>query len=970
MSALRFGLLGPLQVHSPAGRLPVRAGKQRVVLASLLLQANKTVSIDQLTENLWSEVPVRTARATVHQYVMRLRQCLGEPELIRTVPDAYVIELPPDQVDLNEFDELVRRGREHGAQGNLVAESCLLRQATELWRGTPLSDVPSDALQLAEASRLSERFLQTVERRIAVDLQLAREHEVIAELRTLTVENPLREPFWYQLIAALYRTGRQGEALESYQAVSRLMNEELGVSPGQELRDLHETILHGRELVLPGDPAPVAVPEAPAHVPQQLPAIDTRFIGRSSEIDALVAALRRRPELAGPLVVAVHGPGGVGKSALAVRAAHAVADNYPDGQIYIDLQGATPGLEKVATDEAICRFLRAIAGQNVILPTDASELAAMLRTETTSRRILFLLDNAEHGPELASLLPAGAGCAVLITSRQPVPSVAATEFRAAPLSTPEALDLLTAILSADRVAGEHDSALELIQYCGHNPLSLRIVAARLAASPELAIRHTAQRLKAGHWRDFGIEADSVRSSLEVSYLDLADRARQPDGDRHRAAEGFRMIGLLQAPEITAPVLGALLDVPIPESVATLEQLAELHLIEAAGAPARFRMHDLLRLYSRDLSREHDSHEDRELALKRAFEWYVTAIAEVSRALNGNRWEHLSRTTDSILDLSTTLDATAWLDLELPNVSALAQQLPRSFREPLCRLVPMIAQQFQKRGRWREIETLIRLAIPAAAQIGDRRAEAMMLANLSACNWRARRFAEAEQNLQDSYSIRQSLGDSVLIGRGLHNLAWFYQRTGRLPEAIEHYERSLELVYDETEPAWRGSVLHNMGEALAEAADYSRAQECLERSLRIRRQCDDANGTALTLVALGRLYAHQGSYDLAFTALDAGIETCRDIGNREDEWCALLVRAELLRRTGDLPAAQAAVTQSLAISRTVANDYGEAAGQRQLARILSELGQAPAANQSQARSAELFAQLTAPVDTALEAFLTV
>ncbi|WP_238161270.1 BTAD domain-containing putative transcriptional regulator [Kribbella antibiotica] len=872
---------------------------------------------------------------------------------------------------MNEFNTIVRRGRHHGSHGDLAAESYLLRQATELWRGKPLSDVPSDSLQLTEASRLSELLLQTVERRIDLDLRLARDHETIAELRTLTAENPLREPFWYQLMAALYRTGRQGEALEAYQSISLLMDEELGISPGHQLSALHDTILNGRDLVLPNQPTVVATLKAPPTVrsPQQLPPVDTRFIGRAAELDALVAALDEGVQLASPTVVALHGPGGIGKSALAIRAGHAVASQYPDGQIYIDLQGASPGLEQVSVGDALSRILRAICGYDVTLPAAEGELAAMLRTETTDRRILILLDNAATDDQLATLLPAGSGCAVVITSRQPITTFSCTAFRATPLSAPEAIDLLSAILGADRVAGEQGSALDLVQYCGHNPLSLRVVAARLAASPELTIRHTAQRLKAGHWRDLGIEDDSVRSSLEISYLDLVERARQPSTGEHHAAEGFRMIGLLQTPEVTAPLLGALLDITVPASVATLGQLAELHLIEAAAAPGRFRMHDLLRLYSRDLAREHDSNEDCELALKRAFEWYATAVAEVSRSLDGNRFERLSATTDSILDLSTRLDATAWLDHELPNLSALAQQLPDSFREPLCRLIPMIVRQFQKRGRWREIEALIRLALPAAIQLGDQRTEATLLAGLSSCNWRANRFAEAEENLRQSATIRQSIGDPALAGLALHNLAWFYQRTGRLTEAIPYYTQSLELIDHQAEPAWFGSLLHNMGEALSEAGEYSRAQDCLERSLTVRRQCNDANGSGITLVALGRLHAHQGNYQLALTTLEAGLEVCRDLGNREDEWVALLIRSEVLRRTGQLLAAQAAVAQALAISRTVANAHGEAAGHRQLARVLTDLGQTPAAHQAQARSADLFAHLTTPIDTTLEAFLT-
>jgi DNA-binding SARP family transcriptional activator len=266
-SELRFGLLGPLQVRGAAGSGPLRAGKHRVILASLLLQANRAVSIDELIERLWGDSPVGTARATVHQYVMRLRQTLDQPDLIHTVPDAYLIEVPPESVDLHRFDELVRRGQQLCAADNLAEGSRNLHEALSLWRGAALADIPSVSLQLTEVPRLTEQRLHVTERRLDVELRLRRDAEVIAELRMLTSEHPLRERFWYQLITALYRCGRQADALEAYQAVWRVMNDELGVAPGYQLRDLQEAIIAGREIEVGRSTADTALVVASATTP-------------------------------------------------------------------------------------------------------------------------------------------------------------------------------------------------------------------------------------------------------------------------------------------------------------------------------------------------------------------------------------------------------------------------------------------------------------------------------------------------------------------------------------------------------------------------------------------------------------------------------------------------------------------------------------------------------------------------------
>jgi tetratricopeptide (TPR) repeat protein len=765
------------------------------------------------------------------------------------------------------------------------------------------------------------------------------------------------------------------------------MNDELGVAPGYQLRDLQEAIIAGREIEVGRSTADTALVVASAttpgtnllvqtdrQIPRQLPPDNGSFVGRNDELETLIATLNYGNKTGhAPVIVALHGPGGIGKSALAIRAAHVVSNGYPDGQLYVDLQGASPGLDRLAPVDVLGRFLRAHGAPVADLPANEAELAGRFRTQLADRRVLILLDNAATVEQLIPLLPASSGCAVLVTSRRQLVTLPAVHLRTAQLDAAAAVELLASIVGQDRVLAESDAAAEIARSCGYGPLALRIVGARLAGHPELAISTLAQRIGSGQWRDLDGDDLSVRSSFDASYAELV-RHQSRSGHRTRevvAAQAFRLLGLLQTPEITVPAVAALLPAPIGKTELVLDLLAELHLIESTGVPGRFRMHDLLRLYSRDLAHRFDSQEDRTAALHRAHEWYLAAVAEVSRWINSSRWNHGNNTAATGVVLNSSEDAVAWLDAELANLVALASRAaeePELFGEPLTRLVPMVANTLQKRGRWHEVETLAKLAAETARQRGDQDAEASALASLSACNWRADRYDQAEQNLLRSLLLRQATGDRVSEGRALHNLGWLYQRMGRLPKAVEHFELSLKMLEAHAEPIWVGMVLHNLGEAHFQSRDYRRAEGCLERSLTIRREQNDAGGLCITLVALGRTYAQRGRPQVALSVLSEGVRRCHEVGNREDEWEALLIRSEVLLRMRRPAEAEPVINQVLAMTRRLQNDYGEAAAQRQLSRALFALGKDDPAQSAQERAKAIFADLSTAPDGVLEDFL--
>src|SRR5215831_8073634 len=377
---MEFGLLGPLAVRRGGVEVAVLPGKQRVVLAALLLKAGRVVAVDELTEALWGQGPPATARATTQGYVKRLRKSLGADGhgRITTWPGGYQISVAAGELDVTRCEALLRSAQAAARDGCWDRAAEQARGALGLWRGEPLADVASELLAVREVPRLAELRLQALEVRIGAGLHLGRCGEVVGELRQLAAAHPLRERFHGLLMLALYRDGRQGEALAAYQDARRVLIDELGTEPGTELRELHQRILTSDPaLDLPGSgptrpdhPGP-AVPAGPgptvpghpgpAVVPRELPAGIRHFTGRGGELKELTALLDQAGDETPTVVIsAIGGTAGVGKTALAVQWAHQVVERFPDGQLYVNLRGYGPAGAPAAPAEAIRGFLDAL----------------------------------------------------------------------------------------------------------------------------------------------------------------------------------------------------------------------------------------------------------------------------------------------------------------------------------------------------------------------------------------------------------------------------------------------------------------------------------------------------------------------------------------------------------------------------------------------------------------------------------
>ncbi|SEQ78994.1 AfsR/SARP family transcriptional regulator [Lentzea albida] len=633
-----YRVLGPLEVLLDGEPVPVPGGRCHVLLATLLLRPNQFVSVDELVDHVWDGDPPSADRAhkTLQMVVRRLRVALGAADCVRTRPGGYFAELDPDQLDLLRFRELARSG-DFGA-------------ASALWRGPVLGNVVSERLHRDEVPRLVAERLAVLERRIDADLDEGLSGELVAELRSLVAEHPLREPFWRHLVLALHRSGRQAEALRAYQEIRELLADELGVAPGPALRELHEQILRS-------DVAPGAHPR----VPRQLPAVVRNFVGRDEELGLL-------DESTG--VAVVHGVGGIGKTTLALRWAHAVRDDFPDGDLYVNLRGFDPDGQPVDPASAAETLLVGLGVDDV--PAGAEARFALLRGTLTDRRVLIVLDNAATSSQVLPLLPGTSGARVVITSRTRLRALVsrhdATSVEVRQLGVEHARSLLAAVLGEDRLDAEPESAREIVRRCAGLPLALRVFAERVSRFPDTSLR------------EFVAELESARLDALSDFDDLDVRAVFSWSYRaldEESARMFRLLSVHPGADYDVSAVAALVDRPVSEARRLLERLAADGLVQTRWL-GRYCVHDLLRAYAAELCG------DDEAAALRLTEWYLHTLQNATAESGVDAGVPADEVTSGVVpqQFSSRFEALMWRRQEWENLKAVTTAaIRRGWKRP-------------------------------------------------------------------------------------------------------------------------------------------------------------------------------------------------------------------------------------------------------------------------------------------------
>lgn len=613
---MRFEVLGPVRVTGRNGTRQVAGVRQRILLAALLAHAGQPVSAERLAEFVWDGAPSLQAVPTLRTYVARLRQVMGPEAAARIVTrdGGYLADVGPGELDALAFDELCGQAGGAVRTGDWAGAARHAAQALGLWRGAPLGDVPCQELRDAWLPRLDQQRVQVTEWHIEAGLQLGRHEHLVPQLRQLTADNPLRERFHAQLMRALARCGRQGDALAAYRDARKMLVGELGIEPGPELRRLHKQILAGQ-----GDPqAPQqhTAGLAPATasvtaVPRQLPAAAGHFTGRRDEMDLItaVAGASQQPDAPGGTVaiLAIDGMAGTGKTTLAVHAAHRLADRFPDGQLFIDLHGCAQGQPPREPGQALGVLLRALGVPAAQIPAPAEERAALYRQRLAGTRTLILLDNALNEAQVRPLLPGAPGCLILITSRRRLKGLHDAHAVALDVLTEaDAITLLGSIIAPEHATAAGPDLAEIIRLCGRLPLAVRIAGALLRHRPAWTPRYLADQLHDEH-RRLTILADGDHDLCAVFGLSY-HRLDQPQ------QKLFRRLALVPGPQLDAHAAADLLDTSPAAAAALLEDLVDHNLL-TQQAPGSYRLHDLIHAYARTLNRNdpqpgRDSNPDR------------------------------------------------------------------------------------------------------------------------------------------------------------------------------------------------------------------------------------------------------------------------------------------------------------------------------------------------------------------------
>lgn len=875
-----FRVLGPLAVEGDGTGSPwLRTQMVRRLLAALLCRANNVVPAVVLVAALWGEDAPPSARKGLQIYVRRLRTALDAEQRIVHELGGYRICVAEDELDAARFARLITEA--NMATPERAAE--LLAQALELWRGAAFEDVRDHTPTADEARRLDEERVRVQAWHSQLQLELGRHAESIPRLTELTEAHPYREDLRGHLMLALYRCGRQTEALEVFRSTRRLLDEELGVEPGPALQQLHEAILRAdASLDLPPRPA--------VTVPRELPADITGFVGRAEQLQALDEML---PDSSPVVISAIAGSGGVGKTTLAVHWAHQVADRFPDGQLYVNLRGFDPADAPVSAADATRRLLDSLGVAPQRIPAGMEAQTALYRSLLAGKRMLVVLDNARDAEQVRSLLPGSPTCLVVLTSRNRLASLVATSSARSlmldVLTDAEARRLLETRLGAGRVAAEPQAVEEIVARCVRLPLALAIVAARATTHPELSLTALAAELAGARNRldAFGSDDDpltDLRAVFSWSYRQLSVGA----------ARLFRLLGLHPGPDISEPAAASLAGLPLDQAKLLLRELTRAHLI-TEHTPTRYTFHDLLRAYAGEQAHSHDAETDRGAAIHRVLDHYIHTAQAADRLLDRAREPItlvppvLGVAPESVVDYE---QAMIWFNAEHQVlVAAVRHAAANGLDTQTWQLARTLITFLDRQGHWESQAAVHHLALDAARRLADREMQAFAHNGLALAYTRLGRYEDAYTHRFHALDLHRQVGNCTGQAQTHMGTGWLLQLQGRCTEGLDHARQALDLYQAAAHRVGQANALNVVGWCHAQLGEYQQALAYCEQALTRLQELGDNSGEADTWDSIGSAHHHLGQHDRAITSYQNAIQLYRDLGHRSYE-------AETLTRLGD------------------------------------------------------------------------
>ncbi|MEN3361354.1 MAG: hypothetical protein V7637_5336 [Mycobacteriales bacterium] len=927
---VRVRLLGPVDVLADGASRPVRGVRRVAVLAALALRPGEVVSVEQLIDAVWRDAPPTGAAATVQSHVSYLRRLLGDRGSVVGRRPGYLLELAGGVTDVGAAERLIEAAA--GAPDPAQAAG-RLQAAVDLWRARPLPELAGLVWFDVHVRRLEELLVRAREMLAESRLALGQHAQLIPQLEALTLEHPLHEGFWAQLMLALYRAGRQGDALAAYQRVSTILRDEVGVDSGPPLRELHAAILR-QDASLSGS-APPAAPGpvietgvvGGSRVPAQLPRAVAAFSGRQAELTALDQLVPADGDAPPPLgICVVSGPPGVGKTTLAVHWAHRVAGRFPDGQLYVNLHGYDPGGTAMEPAEAVHSFLDALGVPANRIPATVDAQAALYRSSLAGRRVLVVIDNARDAEQVRPLLPGTPAAVVVVTSRSHLaPLVAIDGAHPVTLEVLSAADaewLLVRRLGEARVAAERDATAGIIESCARLPLALSIAAARAALYPALPLRDLAAELAEARGRldalTAGDQASDVRAVFSWSY-----RALSP-----AAARLFRLLGLHPGADIPAPAAAGLAGLPAAEARPLLAELTGAGLV-AEPAPGRYALHDLLRVYAADLASRLDAEGPRRAAVGRLLDYYTQSAIAAERVLNPHRGPlrlpPAAPVAGVVPDRPVEAPAaTAWLAAEQPALLAVQRLATETGHDGYAwQLAWALDTYLQRNSHWHDLLAAWRAGLAAGERLDNAGAVATAHHHLGLAYSRLDRRADADRHLRLALDLFAGAGDQLGQARIHLNLSVRRERDGQYERALEHDQQALALSTAAGHQRTMGQARNSLGWGHARLGDYPQALAHCREALAIFEEIGYRHGQAMTWDTLGYAHSQRGQYGEAADACRHAIEIFDEIGDRYNHAESLTRLGEIHQATGDLPAAREAWTRAHTI--LVHLDHPRAAG---------------------------------------------
>jgi DNA-binding SARP family transcriptional activator/tetratricopeptide (TPR) repeat protein len=905
-------VLGPfaVTVDGEAVRMP---GRLRCLLAALAVGAGRPVTTERLVDVVWGEELPASPQRSLQVLVRRLRVALGDGA-VETASAGYRLALATERVDVAWFSALLeaRTGSDPDAERRRLVD------ALALWRGTPFDGVDSVVLHTVDGPRLSEQRLAALARRIEIDLVRPGADggpvaDLVAELRDLTAAHPLQERFWSQLMTALVRAGRRDEALDAYLRLDRTLSDELGIGPGEAIRRLHQEI------------SPAAEPVG--WIPRQLPLGTMAFSGREEALAELDAMLEGR----GPAsrVAVLDGAGGVGKTTTALHWAQRVADQFPDGQLYVNLRGFDPASAPVPPGTVARTFLEALGIARGRIPASEDAQLALYRGIVAGRRVLVVLDNARDADQVGPLLPGSGSTVSVVTSRTSLTGLAGTEgtrrISLGALREPQGLDLLAARVGGERSAAEPEAALQIVRRCAGLPLAIVIAAARVLARPTFPMSAVAVELGDGRARLDALGEDDatadVRSVFATSY-----RALSP-----HAARMFRLLGLHPGPDISAEAAVPLLGDSDGAGREAMAELVRVHLV-AEHTPGRYAMHDLVAEYARERAREDLPEHEQDAAVRRLTDWYLGVALEMDR----RRWP--ARVQQGFVREPGPVripdrEPTVWFHAErtilLSAVEvARAHGLLREVLSLAWALYSTLSNHAELRGA---LWTALTAARDVAAEVQDRLAEVWCTRFLAAEAAKVGRTALCEELRRRTVDLAVELGDMRTLEQAHHGYAGDLVRWGRHDEAVGQAERALRYGRRSRQVLDEAQGLNILAWALSHAGDLARASCLAEQALALLNDVDNPTTRGGIWDTLGFVHAGQGDVARAIVCYQEATVRFRKFDMLPDLVASQTSRARLLGGAGRWAEARDAWQECL--------DLRIALGLGGVAEVREELGHA-------------------------------